>query len=355
MANVKLKGLKISRAKGRYYVYRRSDGVKILNAFDGNKEALLERLGEADMLGLYVAGIRKYRKRTYPDKSLGALVEWFTDTEQCPDFAALGEETQLGYKKVLAFLEPAYDDALDDIESADVYDALDRAKLEKWDVFADRLLSALSTMFKLGVKRRWMKSNPALGVESGYTPNPNSNREWRPDEWQAVITRAPQYLKTAYMIARFAGYRAQSIMSVQWSSYQDDDRFGKCLRFDHRKNDEMHWLPCAPELQSYFGELPKDAPFIAMHKSGKPWSSAKQLSTRSSKFIATLERAGLVGKGLTLHGLRVTFAAEIKRVTGANDDQVAAALGDRDPRMGAHYTRHVEQENKIIFLYATMQ
>jgi len=40
-------------------------------------------------------------------------------------------------------------------------------------------------------------------------------------------------------------------------------------------------------------------------------------------------------------------------VTGASDDQVAAALGDRDTRMGAHYTRHVEQENKIICLFAS--
>jgi hypothetical protein len=31
---------------------------------------------------------------------------------------------------------------------------------------------------------------------------------------------------------------------------------------------------------------------------------------------------------------------------------VAAALGDRDTRMGAHYTRHVDQENKILFLWA---
>jgi hypothetical protein len=45
----------------------------------------------------------------------------------------------------------------------------------------------------------------------------------------------------------------------------------------------------------------------------------------------------------------------MKRVTGANDDQVAAALGDRDTRMGRHYSRHVEQENKIIYLFANTQ
>jgi hypothetical protein len=35
-------------------------------------------------------------------------------------------------------------------------------------------------------------------------------------------------------------------------------------------------------------------------------------------------------------------------VTGANDSTVAAALGDRDSRMGAHYTRHVENEIKVV-------
>jgi hypothetical protein len=55
------------------------------------------------------------------------------------------------------------------------------------------------------------------------------------------------------------------------------------------------------------------------------------------------------------YGLRVTFSCEIKRVTGANDDQIAAALGDLDVRMGAHYTRHVEQEARIIEVFFTKQ
>ena len=57
---------------------------------------------------------------------------------------------------------------------------------------------------------------------------------------------------------------------------------------------------------------------------------------------------GVLGPGLTEDGLRATFAAARKREVGANDSQVAAALGDRDTRMGAHYTRHVENEIKVI-------
>ena len=55
-----------------------------------------------------------------------------------------------------------------------------------------------------------------------------------------------------------------------------------------------------------------------------------------------MTKAGIVAPGLT--ELRVTFAAARKRETEANDSQVAAALGDRDTCMGAHYTRHVEKE-----------
>ncbi|MBR0801714.1 hypothetical protein JQ615_40945, partial [Bradyrhizobium jicamae] len=81
-------------------------------------------------------------------------------------------------------------------------------------------------------------------------------------------------------------------------------------------------------------------------------TAVRQLAKPLSRFceiriLTGLAAKGLVGPGLTEHGLRATFAAKIKRVTGANDDQVAAALGDRDVRMGAHYTRHVENRTRI--------
>jgi integrase len=56
-----------------------------------------------------------------------------------------------------------------------------------------------------------------------------------------------------------------------------------------------------------------------------------------------LERAGLIGAGTTLHGLRVSYAAWWKRTGGANNSEVADLLGDKSERMGKHYTRHVER------------
>src|SRR5262249_33507131 len=78
---VRLEGLKIARSRGKYYVYVRSTGDAILRGFEGDKDDLIRRLGEPDMIGAYNAR-RQRGPRTYPERTLGWLVAWFTDPEQ---------------------------------------------------------------------------------------------------------------------------------------------------------------------------------------------------------------------------------------------------------------------------------
>lgn len=352
MVKVRLKGLKIARARGKYYVYVRTTGEALLKGFEGNEAALRKRLAEPDMIGAY--NVRRKRDlKSYPEQTLGWLVAWYKDSQQCPEYKALAPATRENYDAALAYLEPEYDTALETITEGDVYEVRDRCAAAKWPAFADSVTTALSSMFNQAVKRKKMKTNPAKGIERVRKSDPNANREWHPHEWLAVIERAPAHLRTAYMLARHLGYRSQSIVAVTWKSYQSDPRFRMCFRMDHRKNGERHWMPASPQLQEYLAGLKvrsKDGE-IALRFNGKPWRDAEQLQKQSSNFLRKLAKDGIVGHGLTEHGLRVTFAAEIKRVTGANDDQVAAALGDRDVRMGKHYTRHVEQESRIAFLF----
>jgi hypothetical protein len=54
-----------------------------------------------------------------------------------------------------------------------------------------------------------------------------------------------------------------------------------------------------------------------------------------------------------LHGARVTSAAATKREAvkskhPTDNAAIAAVLGDRDGRVGAHYTRHIENAVKFI-------
>lgn len=349
MVKVKLEGLKIARARGRYYVYIRATGAALLKGFNGDKAALLKRLAEPDMLGAYNAR-RAQSSRIYADKSLGWVVAWYRES---PEYKALMPATRQDYDAALVYLEPEYDAPLDTISQAALYEVRDRCAKAKWPAFADKVMTSLSSMFSAAVKRGKVPNNPAKGIERVRKADPNANREWAPAEWQTVIERAPPALRTAYMLARHLGYRSQSVAVVTWKDYQPDPRFRMCFRLTHRKNAEQHWLPASPQLQVFLAGLKVRTPEgqIALRSNGQPWSSPEQLQKQSSNFIARLEKAGLVAPGLTLHGLRVSFAAEVKRVTGASDAQVAAALGDRDARMGQHYTRHVEQENRIALLF----
>jgi hypothetical protein len=111
------------------------------------------------------------------------------------------------------------------------------------------MTTALSSMFAQAVKRGKMPSNPARGIERAHETDPNANREWRPEEWATVIDAAPLPLRTAYMLARYLGYRSQSTVAVKWTNHEPDPDYGMCFRMSHRKNDERHhWLPVAPEL-----------------------------------------------------------------------------------------------------------
>jgi integrase len=344
VVKVKLQGLKIARARGKYYVYVRTTGEALLKGFAGGKGDLLKRLAMPDMIGAY--NVRRQRNRkSYPEKTLGWLVHWFTT--ECPEYEKLSDTTKAQYRAAYEYLESEYDCPLALITQPSLYDVRDRCVKDKWPTFADKMITALSSMFTNGVKRGKLPMNPARGIDRARKPNPNANREWRPEEWETAIGLAPQKFKTVFMLARYIGYRGQSIVRLQWSNYQLDPIYGKCFRATHRKNTETTWIPAIPELQNYLGTLTKTSGHIATKHNGEPWRDEEQLQRAVSNWLGALEKKGLVGPDLTLHGLRVTYASALKR-SGANTSNVAAALGDRDERMGAHYTRHVENEARVI-------
>lgn len=114
-----------------------------------------------------------------------------------------------------------------------------------------------------------------------------------------------------------------------------------------RKNGETVWIPATTEVQAHLSSLDKTALKIATKDNGLPWDSEVQMQTEVSHFFRGLEANGKIAAGTTLHGLRVTYAAALRR-EGVGTGDVAAALGDKSERMGAHYTRHVENEVKVI-------
>lgn len=345
VVKVKLEGLNIVRARGRFYVYVRETGDALLKGFDGTRDDLEVRLGEPDMIAAYNVKRKRDLRHVYPDKTLGWLVEWFT--EECPKFTSKADATKKDYLAAFAYLRPEFDAPLDTITQAALYDVRDKCAADKWPRFADKMIAAASSMFSEAVKRKKMATNPAMGLDKAHRADPNANREWLPVEWTDALRLAPIEIKTVMMLARHAGFRGQTIAALHWRNYQPDPRFGKCFRVITRKNKEPGWIPAVPELQSYLEGLDKSSLNIATRADGSPWTDEKQMQTAVSHFLRSIKDVSAVEPGATLHGLRVSYAAELSR-DGAGAGDVAAALGDRSTRMGEHYTRHVENENKVI-------
>jgi hypothetical protein len=370
VVKVKLSGLKIAHARGKYYVYVRATGENLLKGFDGDRDALLKRLAMPDMLAAY----NRPRKRAlpageFPITTLGGLVHWFTngdidkkdaataeagadvdDKTGYPKWKKLAGATRTDYLDAFEYLRPEFDIVLSDITQPDLYDLRDKCANQKWPRFADQMISALSSMFSQGVKRgnrTGMTINPCRGMDKAHEADPNANREWYADELPVAFGRAPMEIKIPLMLARFGGLRGQSIVVAGWKQYRPDSLTGMCFRFVTRKNQRGLYLPAMQELQDFLAGLSRSSTLLAVRDDGTPWPSEKEMQTRVSHYLRDLERDGVIGAGTTLHGLRVSYAAWWKR-NGANNSEVAGLLGDKSERMGAHYTRHVEAEANVI-------
>jgi integrase len=297
------------------------------------------------MVATYNAKRVRDLKRTYPADTLGGLVQWFEN--ECPEFDKLAEATKKDYRAAFVWLKPEFDCPLSAITQPSLYEVRDKCAKDKWPRFADKMISALSSMFTRAVKRGKMATNPAKGIDKIHDADPNANREWSQDEWQIARDLAPKHIKTVMMLARHAGFRGQTIAALQWRQYQADPQFGKCFRLTAKKNDESVYVPATTELQAHLETLDRSLACISTQANGKQWENEVQMQTLVSHYLKRLEKNGLVGAGVTLHGLRVTYAAGLRR-DGAHTSDVAAALGDRSERMGEHYTRHVENEARVI-------
>ncbi|MGB3417801.1 MAG: integrase [Mesorhizobium sp.] len=341
VTTVKLEGLNVRQSRGKWYVSIRKTGETFVKGFVGTRDDLDRHLADPDILRAYSVAKTRDRRKTYSEGTLGDLVAWFKS--DCPRWGKLSPASQADYEKTFKYLDPEFDILIEDIDQAQLYEVRDTAAKAKWGRFADKMISHLSTMFREAVKKKKMRSNPAIGVEKTHSADPNANHEWQASEVATALAQAPRWIKTPMVLARYQGFRGQTCRALTWRNYIDDPRTIKAFDLTLRKNNELAWFPCEPETIEHLAGLTKTSTFICTTSEDKPWKDEKSMQGAVSDFLSGLKDAGLIRQGCTLHGLRVTYAASIRRMD-LDAGTVADALGDRSTRMGEHYTRHVEKE-----------
>jgi integrase len=381
VVKVRLEGLNIikGRRPGTWYVYPRGGGEPLIKGFEGTREDLLKKLAEPDFIQTYNRPrLQKHLAASFPIETLGGFVHWYTNgdidrpdkerlkepgkVDGCyPKWPNLAKATRQDYLEAYEYLRHEFDIVLKDITQPALYEVRDACASRKWPRFADQMIAALSSMFRQAVKRGKMPFNPCTGMDDAHEADPDSNREWLAPEWKFARENAPLEVLIPMMIARYAGLRGQTIVSINRKQFEDhpDGPTGKAVRYTPRKNRKKVksiFLPVMPELQAFLTDLKVQRAdgLIAVRDNGSAWPSEKEMQTRVSHWLRDQERKGLIGAGTTLHGLRVSYAAWWKR-NGASDEEVANLIGDKSEAMGKHYTRHVEAEQNIIRAFSRIK
>lgn len=360
MPKVSIKGLNIRRnASGTWYASLRATGQQLAKA--ASREELQRQLSTPQFLAAYASAERK-RRRTYEPGTIGALAERYRQSRR---YLSLAERTRADYDKVLLYLERTFELAFADIEMVDIIETRDIAAEEHGDKFSDFVLAVLSALFREAVEGGLVKSNPVLGVARLYRADATANRRWTADEWKAVYDAAPDHLRIVLAIARHCGLRGQDIAALKWEAYRPDPDMGKVLSFTPRKNGKTVGeitigvpaeLRTLLDAQRTGNVVPAPNMPICLSTHGKGYKNESSMRSAWTAFKASdaFKAAAPSGQDLTLHGLRVTFASEL-REAGFSDREVADMLGDLSEGMGKRYSRGAEMRKTSVRVFQKLK
>lgn len=359
MPNVKLKGLNMRPNKaGKWYISWRATGELLGIAPD--KKAVQPLLDTPQFLAKYAAAAKRDKRVAHAAGTLGALIDWYKTKSR---YTSLAERTKADYLKAEKFLEETLDYDVKTIERADVVELRDQAAAENSDKFSDHMLAFLSAVFSEACERGQMKDNPVIGVRRLYKANDDANRRWTEKEWKAAYVASPAHLRAVLAIAKHCGLRGQDTAVLTWSSYRDDDEMGKVLAFTPRKNGDKVGeitIGVPAELRTLLDQMkagdgvvqPASNAPICRNSLGRQYPSENAMRKAWQDFKASpaFKAAVPTGADLTLHGLRVTFASEL-REAGFDDRTVADMLGDLSEGMGKRYGRGAEMRKTSVRVF----
>lgn len=188
---------------------------------------------------------------------------------------------------------------------------------------------------------------------------------WTEDELSAALAwcleagadglqRAPG-LGRALALARYAGFRRQSVCSVPRSARRmvpDEDGVPRRrLVWLTEKRKVLADKPEDPRLTEVLKVTPDKALTIAYNADGQPWKE-RQLNQAVTRLMDRLARAGLVRSfedeagavrcPLTIHGLRHARGVELADA-GASDAEIMAQIDHATTRAAAIYRRQAER------------
>lgn len=221
----------------------------------------------------------------------------------------------------------------------DIYDAMDANKHRVR--FANYIPVALSLIFKVIVRKRWLTENPALGVELLKVPKARQRPHlpWTDaavSKWRAEAT---PLLRLIFEIGVGSVQRPADWLDFVWGDYDGDS-----LRLRQNKTDKPLLLPCTAELKAALEGAKAALPaspmpnlYIITEAGGLPMNYRRM----AQLMLAERKRLGL--QAYDQHALRYRGVKELAWA-GCDDDEIMSFSGHTTKAMVRKYAGEARQE-----------
>ena len=208
---------------------------------------------------------------------------------------------------------------------------------------ANYVMAVISVACEHGNEQGIIKENPVRGVKRVRRARgaPAANRPWTETERQVVLTQGPPQIRIPVALGMFTGLRKGDVLKLTKSAIRN----GQIWRRTSKTGQEVS-IPIHPDVAQLLAAEPAhDAVTIAVTTNGTPWTISGFNST-FIKAIAKLQGQGVVGEGLTFHGLRHTVGRLLIEA-GADIDTVRRWLGQKTLAMAIHYSETADTSERM--------
>jgi integrase len=246
------------------------------------------------------------------------VIEYKTNADH---WQSLRERTRKDYERVFKWLGESLDVPTADWGTVDVVELRDKARKQHEPKFANQVVTTLKMVFQHGLEYGLVRENPAKDVSKATGGNSRDNRPCTPQEALALIGEAPSHLRPAIAIAIYTGLRLGDVALL---SKKAD--LGDWLETLQGKTRKLVVLGVCEDLRWIIDGIPKnDSVTVCVKEDGTPWAY-EGLKTAFQRHRDSLLKRGLIGPGVTFHGLRHTTAT-ILEGNGFDDRDTQHQLG----------------------------
>lgn len=255
------------------------------------------------------------------------------------EFRSLADSTQLDYGKTL--------DLIDEYLGAQPFRLTTRAMIKVVrDKFADQARKAHK--IKQMTSRLYSWADEEELVPEGFNPaaklkrikRKGGSREyvcWSAYEFDMFFPRAIRSMKTAVMLARYTGQRAEDIVTMTWADFQGD-----MIRVRQSKTRTPLDIPCHSALRSYLDGLRRDLDrekgrsiLILTSGAGAPYN-ANSLSSAIGREVRKVAKDTEFPIERSIHGLRYMAGSDMDEA-GCTVAEIESILGHQTFKMALKY------------------